>query len=119
MDSEEYKAWQDRVQQKARELWEEHGCPDEGPSHFADMAQELIGIAENPQATTRPAKDPRAPDAEPAIAIENQGEFPTLTDQGEDQGYPTPRKPVPDRPTTQGPATGKDDDDEDPPVSPV
>ena len=103
MDREEYKAWQERVQQKARELWEEHGCPDEGPSHFADMAQELIAIAENPQATTRPAKDPREPDAEPLIAVENQGEFPTLTDQGEERSYPAP----------------KDDDDDDPPITPV
>lgn len=92
MDSTEDKARQDRVERKARELWQAHGCPDEGPSHFADMAQEIVANTDNPQAGTRPVRDPRKPDAEPTIAVENQGEFPTLTDQGEKGSRPAPHR---------------------------
>jgi hypothetical protein len=98
MDSEEFSAWRARVEQKARDLWEAQGRPAEGPEHFMDMAQELLAIAENPQATTRPVHDPRIPDAEHLIALENQGEFPGLADQGEES--PHPRRPAADDDST-------------------
>jgi hypothetical protein len=94
MDAEEFRAWEDRVSARAKKLWEEHGRPDQGPEHFTDMARELLGIEENAQATTKPVQDPDVPDAEPLLAVENQGEFPTLTDQGEERTYPT--RPAPD-----------------------
>lgn len=90
MDAEEFRAGRDRVDAKARALWEDHGRPAEGPEHFTDMAQELLAVTEIPQATTRPVHDPRIPDAEPRLALENQGEFPTLTDQGEEPAFPRP-----------------------------
>lgn len=103
MDAQEFESWQERIRRKAQELWQQHGCPEEGPSHFADMAQELIGIAENPRAGSQPVRNPREPPAEPLIAVENQGEFPTLTDQGEERSYPARRT----------------DEDDDPPLTPV
>lgn len=105
MDAEEFRAWQDRVDRKARDLWEAQGRPEEGPAHFTDMAKELLAIAENPHATTLPVEDSRIPDAEPLLAVENQAEFPTLTDQGEERAYPHARHAP--------------DDDEDPPMTPV
>lgn len=89
MDAQEFRAWEDRVAARARLLWEEQGQPEEGPEHFLEMARELLGIEENPHATTKPVDDPDIPDAEPLLAVENQGEFPTLTDQGEERAYPS------------------------------
>lgn len=92
MDAKEFEAWEDRVAARARVLWADHGEPAEGPEHFLDMARELLAIGENPGATTKPVTDPAAPEAEPLLAVENQGEFPTLTDQGEEQTAPHPRR---------------------------
>lgn len=86
MDRKEFDAWQDRVAARARVIWTDAGEPEGGPEHFTAQARELLAIEENPNAATRPVKD--APLAEPLIAVENQGEFPTLTDQGEEQAYP-------------------------------
>lgn len=83
MDRREFDAWQDRVSARARVLWTEAGEPEGGPERLEDQARELLAIEENPHAATK-AVD-RAPEAEPMIAVENQGEFPTLTDQGDEQ----------------------------------
>lgn len=90
MDSKDFDAWQERIRRKSEELWEAQGRPDEGPAHFEEMARELLAIAENPHATTQPVQNPRVPDGEPLLAVRNLGEFPTLTDQGEEQAFPDP-----------------------------
>lgn len=89
MDRAEFDAWEARVAGRAQELWQAAGTPEGGAALFEDRARELLAIEENPHATTRPITDPDAPFAEPLIAVENQGEFPTLTDQGEDRNYPS------------------------------
>lgn len=96
MDRKEFDAWQDRVSARARLLWAEAGEPEAGPEHFEGQARELLSIEENPHATTHPVK--AEPVAESLLAVENQGEFPTLTDQGEEQAYPSsgPQWPEPD-----------------------
>lgn len=86
MDRKEFDAWEDRVSARARTLWADAGEPEGGPERFHDQARELLAIEENPNATTKPVQE--EPDGEPLIAVENQGEFPTLTDQGEEQTYP-------------------------------
>jgi hypothetical protein len=88
MDQNEFDAWESRVRDKALALWRDAGEPEGGEDRFRDQARELLAIAENPDATTRPVTDPKEPDAEPLLAVENQGEFPTLTDQGEERSYP-------------------------------
>ncbi|MGP3697081.1 DUF2934 domain-containing protein [Rhodobacter sp. NSM] len=94
MNRQEFEAWERRIDERARLLWEEAGRPDEGAASFRDRAQELLGIEENPHAARHPA-DERDPEGEPIEAIENQGEFPTLTDQGEEPTYPH-REDAPD-----------------------
>ena len=52
-----------------------------------DKARELVAIEENQKLATKPV--PRAEErsgepVEPIEAVENAGEFPTLTDQGEE-----------------------------------
>ena len=95
-----------RVQVRAKELWEEAGKPSSGPQAYMDRARELIAIEEHQKDTLR-ATGARGKDAveddpiasedvigpegepiEPLQAVENEGEFPTLTDQGEGEQVP-------------------------------
>ena len=98
-----------RVRHWAERLWQEAGRPQSGSEAYIDRARELVAIEENEGATLRPlgpgenvgaAGEPHLPDgqagptgepAEPTLAVENAGEFPTLTDEGEQQ--PAPRWP--------------------------
>jgi hypothetical protein len=54
------------------------------------MATELIAIEENQLLTLKPVGRAGEP-VEPRLAVENAGEFPTLTDQGEETAYPQAR----------------------------
>jgi hypothetical protein len=96
MDKEER-----RVSERARRLWEEAGRPASGPQDYVGRARELIAIEEHQKDTLKPvgaqareavediplASDdvlgPEGEPIEPTLAVENEGEFPTLTDQGE------------------------------------
>lgn len=86
MERTDFDAWQDRVSARARVLWTDAGEPEGGPERYEEQARELLAIEENPGATTKPVTS--EPEAESLLAVENQGEFPTLTDQGEERGYP-------------------------------
>lgn len=101
-----------KVAARARLLWEEAGRPSTGPNAYADRARELIAIEEHQRDTLKPtgaqpresAEDvpigssnifgPEGEPVEPVLAVENQGEFPTLTDEGEGDQVPRRR---PDR----------------------
>lgn len=86
MDASEFAAWEDRIAVRARMMWCDAGEPEGGPERFLDQARELLAIEENPDAATKPVTE--GPAAEPLVAVENQGEFPTLTDQGEERTDP-------------------------------
>jgi hypothetical protein len=107
MDSDDRKA-----AARARSLWEGAGKPSSGPGAYADRARELIAIEEHQKDTLKPtgaepqenAEDdpiaspdvfgPEGEPVEPVLAVENAGEFPTLTDEGEGEQVPRRR---PDR----------------------
>ncbi|MEJ8570460.1 DUF2934 domain-containing protein [Microbaculum marinum] len=82
-----------RIDARARHLWEQEGAPAGRQDEFRDMARELIAIEDNPHAAKKPlprsGAEARQRDVEPIEAVENQGEFPTLTDQGEGQAGPS------------------------------
>jgi hypothetical protein len=85
----------ERVRQRAYRLWVEEGCPEGRSDVHWEKARELVAIEENQKLTTKPV--PREEDAqgepvEPIEAVENAGEFPTLTDQGEEQAVPKRRR---------------------------
>jgi hypothetical protein len=104
MDSDDRKA-----AARARSLWEEAGKPSSGPGAYVDRARELIAIEEHQKDTLKPTgAEPRenaeddpiaSPDVfgpegepvEPVLAVENAGEFPTLTDEGEGEQVPRRR----------------------------
>jgi len=101
MDRRAFAALEDRIANRARQMWEDAGCPDGGPDRFADRARELVAIEENPDAGRRDPDKAAKPAIEPLAAIENQGEFPGLTDQGEDQLFPD------EQATVEAPVTRK------------
>ena len=88
MDRTEFDALEDRISARARQMWEDAGCPEGGPDRYRDQARELVAIAENPDAGRIDPEKAAEPAIEPLAAVENQGEFPGLTDQGEDQLFP-------------------------------
>lgn len=89
---------EERIHARAEELWREAGSPAGGAEAFRDEARTLIAIEDNPKAGTLPNPEtqddnigPEGEPIEPAEETANEGEFPTLTDQG-DQVYPPQRR---------------------------
>lgn len=84
-----------RIRERARHLWEADGSPEGREDDYFEQARELIAIEDNPHGAKEPhpAESGSAPQTpvEPIEAVENQGEFPTLTDQGEETTAPKPR----------------------------
>jgi len=82
-------AREERVRIKAFYIWLDEGCPDGRAETHWDMASELIAIEDNYRDTLKPIGEGGEP-VEPLLAVENAGEFPTLTDQGEEQAIKPP-----------------------------
>jgi hypothetical protein len=85
----------ERVRQRAHRIWVEEGCPEGRSEVHWQKARELVAIEDNQKATLKPAPDPERPGREPVeplVAVENAGEFPTLTDQGEERAAPARRE---------------------------
>jgi hypothetical protein len=82
-----------RIRERAYFLWLGEGCPEGRADVHWDEASELVAIEDNQSLTIkplpRPGEDPGT--IEPLAAVENAGEFPTLTDQGEET-YPHRRR---------------------------
>lgn len=91
MNREEFDAWERRIMARADALWQAEGRPEGSRARFLEEARELIAIEENPDSGHLDPDEAAEPDIEPLLAVENQGEFPTLTDQGEEQTYPHPQ----------------------------
>lgn len=89
-----------RIREHAYQIWVSEGRPLGRAEAHWEMARELVAIEDNQRSATKPnlgtAERDHNPDGtepvEPIEAIENQGEFPTLTDQGEEQTSPTRRR---------------------------
>ena len=84
---------EERVKRRAYRLWQEEGCPEGRADVHWEKARELVAIEENLDLTLKPIPDPGSigpygEPVEPIEAVENMGETPTLTDQGEEQTYP-------------------------------
>jgi hypothetical protein len=98
-----------RVRQLAEKLWRDAGRPESGSQAYLGRAGELIAIKDNQALTTRKlapseragvegdqtaaSSGPTGEPVEPLEAVENLGDFPTLTDQGEEQTTPHRRGP--------------------------
>jgi hypothetical protein len=88
--------FEERVRKRAYRLWQEAGCPEGRAEVHWDQARELVAIEENHKLTLRPISTGTDRETgepiEPIEAVENVGEFPTLTDQGEEQTHPTRKR---------------------------
>lgn len=87
-----------RVRERAYQIWQEQGCPEGQADAHWDLARELVAIEDNHRlALVQVDRDPDDPSiaadrAEPAgPAAAAAGELPTLTDEGE-QIYPPSRE---------------------------
>lgn len=88
MDRKQFEAWEQRIRARAEALWHKAGQPAGGAVAYLDEARELIAIEEVPPPTVDP-EDAASPVIEEASIQGNLGEFPTLTDQGEEQVFPS------------------------------
>lgn len=105
------RAHEARVRKHAEALWQDAGRPAAGPEAYREQAEELAAIEENYRSALKPIEVP-GPYGEPVeevVAMENEGEFPTLTDQGEEQTFPDP---IPGDVAEAGRITRKVDNDE-------
>ena len=87
MDEKERKR-EDRIREVAHRIWREEGCPQGRHEQHWQMARDLVAIEEGYEQTLKPVDEKLGPYGEPieeAKVEENLGEFPTLTDQGEQQ----------------------------------
>lgn len=96
MNDRDERALEERIRQRAHRLWLQEGCPEGRAEVHWDQAAELVAIEDNQRLATErvPKPDEIGPSGEPIepiTAVENAGEFPTLTDQGE-QAYPSRRR---------------------------
>ncbi|MDP3194502.1 DUF2934 domain-containing protein [Tabrizicola sp.] len=91
MNRQEFDAWENRIRDRADQLWVEAGRPDGGRDRYLDAARELLAMHEVRPPTLDP-EDTAKPVIEEASIQGNLGEFPTLTDQGEEQTYPHARE---------------------------
>ena len=87
MDRTDVDAWETRIRARAEQLWHDAGRPDGGSREFLAEARELIALEEVPPPTLDP-DEAAEPVIEEAAIQGNLGEFPTLTDQGEEQVFP-------------------------------
>jgi hypothetical protein len=97
MNDREERDRERRIRERAYRLWQEEGCPEGRADVHWDMAAELVAIEDNHKLATEPIPGPEefgpsGEPIEPLEAVENAGEFPTMTDQGEEQAYPTRRR---------------------------
>jgi hypothetical protein len=79
---------EDRIREVAHRIWREEGCPHGRDRQHWDMARDLVAIEEGYERTLKPVEEKLGPYGEPveeAKLEDNLGEFPTLTDQGEQQ----------------------------------
>ena len=78
-----------QIREEAYRLWEAEGWPvGRADLHWA-AAKEIVAIKDSYASTLRRLEDTISDTVEPAIAFENQGEMPTLTDQGEGMAGPS------------------------------
>ena len=75
-----YEDTERRIRERAYQIWEEEGRPEGKAEEHWEKARIIVSIEESLPTMLKPVTEPQP---EPIEALENQGEFPTLTDQSE------------------------------------
>ena len=97
---------EDRIRRKAHELWEAEGHPHGRDQDHWDQAREIIAIEDSQASTLLPRDTGAQEPIEPRQAVENYGDVPNLTDQGEHPLTDTSREPAWTSPTLTPRSTG-------------
>jgi len=84
MNQSEFDALEDRIRNRAKQLWQDAGKPEGEQALFLDDARALVAMEE----VALPTIDPYETIVEEASLQRNLGEFPTLRDQGDEETYP-------------------------------
>jgi hypothetical protein len=88
---------EERIRERAYRLWLEEGQPEGKDAEHWERARELLALESDPEEGKEKPDEgynktgPWGEPVEQASILENQGEFPTTTDQGE-QEPPKKRK---------------------------
>lgn len=96
MTQEQNQDYQQRLRERARQLWESEGRPTGREGEYLEKAREVLAMEDNPTGATEPLE--KSSDrvlrqgGEPPEALENQGEFPGMADQGEESPQPPSRR---------------------------
>ena len=77
---------EERIRARAHRLWEEEGRPEGRAEAHWEQARLIVALEDAQHMILKPVQ---APEAEPIELVRNLGEFPTATDQGEEQTYPS------------------------------
>ena len=86
---------QDRIAAKAHELWEAEGRPHGRDQEHWDQAKEIVALHDSAGTALLPRDAGAAePVEERSIAIDNEGEAPSLTDTGEHDLTAIDREPA-------------------------
>lgn len=79
--SNEKPTLEQRIAETAYGIWVQEGKPDGKEERHWTMARDLIAQEETTGTTQSPILSPRGITFEPMVSIENQADFPELTDQ--------------------------------------
>ena len=91
MDRKEFADWEQRINARAEQLWQDAGSPEGPRARFVEQARELVAIEENPQSGREDPQDAAEPVVEEAALVANLGEFASYSDrQGEEPMFPDP-----------------------------
>jgi hypothetical protein len=77
---------EERIRARAHRLWEEEGRPEGRAEAHWEQARLIVALEDAQHTILKPVQ---APEAEPIELVRNLGEFPTPTDQGEEQTCPS------------------------------
>ncbi|HYC03004.1 MAG TPA: DUF2934 domain-containing protein [Azospirillaceae bacterium] len=90
-----YREDDERIRQRAHQIWESEGRPEGREQAHWDMARELVAQEQNVDLTLErnPSQGPddvalREQPVEPLLAAENLGDLPGLNDLGERRQFP-------------------------------
>ena len=99
----------ERIAKKAHELWEAEGRPHGRDKQHWDEAKEIVALQDSEASTLLPATTgAEEPVEEASVALDNEGQAPSLTDTGEHDLTSTAREPdVPVPKTADVPAPAK------------
>jgi hypothetical protein len=90
---------EERIRERAYRIWIEEGQPQGKDAEHWEKARELLALESDPEEGKQKVDEgynrpgPWGEPVEEATILENQGEFPTVTDQGE-QEIPKKRRPT-------------------------